>query len=170
MPTCTKKGTTGNDKLVGTASRDILCGGAGNDVLIGKGGSDILLGESGNDSLQGGLQNDIINGGTGTDTASYAGSTTPVTASLATDFATGEGSDLLSFIERLTGSTKADNLTVADTDTSTTPDFNAANVLKGLGGADTLDAAEGTGNDRVDGGTGNDTCQTDMGDTKLNCP
>ncbi|HEX2740730.1 MAG TPA: hypothetical protein VHM69_09795 [Rubrobacter sp.] len=116
----------------------------------------------------GGLQNNVLNGGTGTDTASYASSATAVSASLATDFAMGESSDLLSFIERLTGSTKADNLTVADT--STTPDFNAANVLKGLGGADTLDAAEGTGNDRVDGGTGNDTCQTDMGDTKLNCP
>jgi Ca2+-binding RTX toxin-like protein len=170
VPVCTKTGTTGNDKLTGTTGKDILCGGAGNDVLIGRGGNDILLGESGNDSLQGGTGNDIHNGGTGTDTASYASSTTPVTASLATDFATGEGSDLLSYIERLTGSTKADNLTVADTDTSTTPSTNAANVLKGLGGADTLDAAEGTGNDRVDGGTGLDDCQTDAGDTKLNCP
>jgi Ca2+-binding RTX toxin-like protein len=61
-------------------------------------------------------------------------------------------------------------LTVADTDTSTTPSSNAANVLKGLGGADTLDAAEGTGNDRVVGGTGTDVCQIDMGDTTLNCP
>jgi hypothetical protein len=43
-------------------------------------------------------------------------------------------------------------------------------VLKGLGGNDTLNAAEGTGNDRVDGGTGTDVCQTDAGDTKLNCP
>jgi Ca2+-binding RTX toxin-like protein len=155
VPVCTKKGTTGNDKLVGTTGRDVLCGGVGNDTLIGKGGNDILLGESGNDSLQGGLQNYILNGGTGTDTASYAKSTTPVTASLATDFATGEGSDLLSFVERLTG---------------TTPSSNAANILKGLGGADALDAAEGTGNDKVDGGTGNDTCQTDAQDTKLDCP
>jgi Ca2+-binding RTX toxin-like protein len=60
-------------------------------------------------------------------------------------------------------------LTVADTDTST-PSSNAANVLKGLGGVDKLDAAEGAGNDRVDGGTGNDVCQSDTGDTTLNCP
>jgi Tol biopolymer transport system component len=170
VPTCTKIGTNGNDKVVGTTGKDILCGGAGNDTLIGRGGNDILLGESGNDSMQGGTGNDIHNGGTGIDTASYASSATAVNASLATDFATGEGSDLISFIERLTGSTKADTLTVANTDTSTTPSFNAANVLKGLGGADTLDAAEGTGNDRVDGGTGTDVCQTDAGDTKLNCP
>jgi hypothetical protein len=54
-------------------------------------------------------------------------------------------------------------------------DRNAANVLNGLGGDDTLDAAEAgdpndVGNDRVDGGTGSDTCQTDDGDTARNCP
>jgi len=89
-----------------------------------------------------------------------------VSSSLATDFATGEGSDLLSYIERLTGSTRADTLTVADSDGP----LNAANALKGLGGADTLDATDGVGNDTVDGGTGNDTYQTNTGDTKLNCP
>jgi Ca2+-binding RTX toxin-like protein len=117
--------------------------------------------------LQGGAQNDILNGG-GADTASYAGATTPVTASLATDFATGVavGSDLLSYVERLTGTAGADTLTVADSDGSS----NAANILKGLGGNDTLDAQEGTGNDRVDGGTGTDTCQKDPGDKAVSCP
>jgi Ca2+-binding RTX toxin-like protein len=70
----------------------------------------------------------------------------------------------------LTGSAGADTLTVADSDTITVPASNAVNVLKGLGGADTLDAQEGTGNDRADGGTGMDTCQTDPGDRRLNCP
>ena len=76
------------------------------------------------------------------------------------------GSDLLSYVERLTGTAGADTLTVADSDGSS----NAANILKGLGGADTLDAQEGTGNDRVDGGTGTDTCQKDPGDTAVSCP
>jgi Ca2+-binding RTX toxin-like protein len=119
--------------------------------------------------LQGGAQNDILNGGAGADTASYAGATTPVSASLATDFATGGaavGSDLLSYVERLTGTAGADTLTVADSDGSS----NAANILKGLGGNDTLDAQEGTGNDRVDGGTGTDTCQKDPGDKAVSCP
>jgi Ca2+-binding RTX toxin-like protein len=182
IPVCTKTGTAGNDQITGTASKDVLCGGAGNDTLIGKGGNDILLGEAGNDSLQGGPKNDILNGGTGADTASYANitsTTSPVNASLATDFATGDaavGSDLLSHVERLTGTAGNDTLTVANSDPpSGTPALNAANVLKGLGGDDTLDAAEGgepndVGNDRVDGGTGSDTCQTDAGDTARNCP
>ena len=166
VPTCTKTGTAGNDKITGTAGKDVLCGGSGNDSLKGLGGNDILLGGTGNDSLQGGAQNDILNGGTGVDTASYASATNPVIASLATDFATGEGSDLLSYVVRLTGTAGADTLTVADSDGSS----NAANILKGLGGADTLDAQEGVGNDKVDGGTGNDTCQKDPGDQAVNCP
>jgi Ca2+-binding RTX toxin-like protein len=139
VPTCTRTGTTSNDKPVGTTGRDILCSGPRNDTLIGKGGNVILLGESGNDSLQGGTENDILNGGTGTDTASYASSMTAVSASLATAFATGEGSDLLSYVERLTGSSRADTLTVADSDGP----LNAATILKGPGGADTLDAQGG---------------------------
>jgi Ca2+-binding RTX toxin-like protein len=169
VPTCKKTGTTGNDEITGTAGKDVLCGLGGNDSLKGLGANDILLGGTGNDSLQGGAQNDILNGGAGADTASYAGATTPVTASLATDIATGGaavGSDLLSYVERLTGTAGADTLTVADSDGSS----NAANILKGLGGADTLDAQEGTGNDRVDGGTGTDTCQKDPGDKAVSCP
>lgn len=166
LPTCTKTGTTGNDTLIGTAGRDVLCGGSGNDTLIGNGGNDILLGESGNDTLHGRSKNDILSGGTGADTASYANAPSPVNASLATDFATGEGSDLLSSVERLTGSAGADTLTVADSDGSS----NAANVLRGLGGTDTLDAQEGTGNDAVNGGTESDTCQTDPGDNVVSCP
>jgi hypothetical protein len=42
--------------------------------------------------------------------------------------------------------------------------------LTGMAGADTLDAREGTGNDKVDGGTGTDTCQKDPGDTAVSCP
>ena len=109
-----------------------------------------------------------LNGATGADTASYATATTPLTASLATDFATGEGSGLLSYVERLTGSAGADTLTVADTDPVT--GVNAANILEGLGGADTLDAQEGTGNDTVNGGTESDICQTDTGDQVSSCP
>jgi hypothetical protein len=71
VPTCTRTGTTGNDKITGTEGKDVLCG---------LGYNDILLGGTGNDSLQGGAQNDILTGGTGADTASYAGATTPVTA------------------------------------------------------------------------------------------
>jgi hypothetical protein len=44
-------------------------------------------------------------------------------------------------------------------------------ILKRLGGNDTLDAQEGAGNDKVDGGKGSaDVCQTDAGDQRVNCP
>jgi Ca2+-binding RTX toxin-like protein len=175
MPTGTSlppAGGTGERGRSG-ASKDVLCGGAGNDTLIGAGGNDTLLEEAGNDALQGRPGNDILNGGTGADTASFeniTSTTSPVNASLNTDSATGNaavGSDLLSCVERLTGTAGNDTLTVADTDSVGSP--NAANLLRGLGGDDTLDATDGTGNDRVDGGTGSDTCQTDVGDTARNC-
>ena len=40
----------------------------------------------------------------------------------------------------------------------------------GLGGVDTLDAQDGTGNDTVNGGTESDICQRDTGDQVSNCP
>jgi hypothetical protein len=35
VPTCTRTGTTGNDKITGTAGKDVLCGLGGNDILLG---------------------------------------------------------------------------------------------------------------------------------------
>ena len=163
LPQCTNAGaTTGDDIVTGTAGKDVLCGLGGNDTIKGLGGNDILLGGSGNDKLSGGLDNDIVNGGSGADTANYSASATGVIASLTTEFATGEGTDTFSGVERLSGSGLADTLTGS----------GGANVLSGLGGNDTLRAKDGVGgNDTVDGGAGsNDTCQKDTGDTARNCP
>ena len=71
----------------------MLCGYGGNDVLLGKGGNDVLI------------------GGPGQDTASYAGSATAITANLSTWIATGQGSDTLEGMERVTGGLKADKIT-----------------------------------------------------------
>lgn len=76
MSSTSKKGTSGDDLLIGTAGNDKLNGGAGNDQLLGgagndklKGGSgnDLLLGGSGNDNLKGGSGNEILDGGAGSD-------------------------------------------------------------------------------------------------------
>ncbi len=163
IPQCTNSGaTTDNDVVTGTPGKDVLCGLAGNDTIKGLGGNDILLGGPGNDKLSGGLDNDIANGGSGADTADYAASATGVIASLTTEFATGEGTDTYSSVERLSGSGLADTLTGS----------GGANILKGLGGNDTLKARDQVGgNDTVDGGAGSgDTCQKDAGDTARNCP
>ena len=163
IPQCTNAGATSGDDLVtGTPGKDVLCGLGGNDTIRGVGDDDILLGGSGNDNLSGGPGNDIVNGGSGADTANYSASATGVIASLTTEFATGEGTDTFSGVERLNGSGLADTLTGS----------GGVNVLNGLGGNDTLKAKDGIGgNDTVDGGAGsNDTCQKDAGDTARNCP
>jgi hypothetical protein len=162
-PACTNTGATaGNDTINGTPGKDVLCGLGGNDTIKGLDGNDILLGGPGNDTLGGGLGNDIDNGGSGADTANYSTSATRIIASLATELATGEGTDTFSGVERLSGSGLADTLTGSV----------GANILKGLGGNDTLRARDGVGgNDTVDGGAGsNDTCQKDAGDAARNCP
>ena len=65
MPT--RRGTAGNDNLIGGNSADVLLGLAGNDILKGNGGNDKLGGGAGNDKLDGGTGNDSLIGGAGND-------------------------------------------------------------------------------------------------------
>jgi hypothetical protein len=112
------------------------------------------------DKLTGGLGNDTLNGGPGVDTVLYPGST-KVVANLVTEFAKGVGMDVLLEIENLSGSNAGDTLTGST---------RTANILKGLGGNDTLRTKDGFGNDTVDGGTGTDSCVKDGGDAARGCP
>jgi len=165
IPRCTLTGTTADDVLTGGAGKDVIRGRGGDDTLVGRGGNDILRGGDENGTIRGGAQNDILNGGAETDTASHegaVGATTPVSASLASNFATGEGANLFSYIENLTGTDGDDTLSGS----------MAANLLKGLGGDDVLRSEDGmSGNDTVNGGNGtNDTCLADPGDIRIDCP
>jgi glucose/arabinose dehydrogenase/Ca2+-binding RTX toxin-like protein len=152
---CTISGTSGNDTLRGTARNDVICGLGGDDNLKGVGGDDKLLGGDGNDILLGGAGNDSVDGAAGTDRASFAG-TTAVSASLATNNATGVGSDTLTAIENLTGSSANDTLT-GNSD---------PNQLSGNGGNDT--ERGGGGNDTVVGGGGDDDLYGEDGDDTVN--
>jgi Ca2+-binding RTX toxin-like protein len=125
-----------------------LTGGAGNDSLVGGAGADSISGNGGNDTLIGGAGNDTLNGGTGIDTASYAGTASAVTVTLASTSAQntqGAGTDTINTVENLIGSSYNDTLT----------GNSAANNLDGGGGNDTLNG--GTGDDTMKGGSGNDT-------------
>ncbi|WP_309087228.1 type I secretion C-terminal target domain-containing protein [Phenylobacterium sp.] len=139
-------GSTGANSLFAGGGADTVAGGDGDDLLAGQAGADVLRGEVGNDTLSGGTENDLLiggagndslDGGLGIDTASYADAGAAVTANLATGQVTvaGLGTDTLTSIEGLIGSSDHDALT---------GDGNT-NVLEG-----------GAGNDTLDGGAGND--------------
>ncbi|MEG4634793.1 S8 family serine peptidase, partial [Microcoleus sp. AR_TQ3_B6] len=103
-------GGDGKDSLYGDEGNDSLFGGAGNDFLFGNEGNDTLDGGDGDDSLNGGLGNDSIVGGAGIDTVSYAILPSPVNINLATGVAIAEGTDTLTGIEVITGTTFADTI------------------------------------------------------------
>jgi Ca2+-binding RTX toxin-like protein len=134
-----------------------LQGNDGNDILIGNGGSDSLVGGEGDDILAGGAGNDTLVGGANNgfgDTATYIDAGAGVTVSLAisgTQSTGGGGTDTLSNIENLTGSTYDDRLT----------GNGAANVLDGLSGNDSL--IGGGGNDTLIGGLGDDSLEGGIG-------
>ncbi len=136
--------STGADWAHGDDGNDSIDGGGGNDYLSGGSGNDTLNGGDNNDILVGGEGGDFLNGGSGWDTASYAGSSAGVTVSLTTG--TGSGGDaqgdVLSGIERLYGSAKADTFT-------------------GDGGVNNLDGS--AGNDTLNGGGGVDTLLGGLG-------
>ena len=134
--------------LTGSSFNDSLTGNAGDNALDAGIGNDTLVGGSGNDWLRGGAGNDTLDGGIGIDTVSYADTTAGVVVNLAVTAAQntgGAGTDTLSNLENLTGSSFNDNLSGS----------SAANALVGGLGNDTLDGSNGL--DALTGGAGADT-------------
>ncbi len=139
-------GSNFNDALNGTNSNNTINGYDGNDTIKGYGGDDMLYGANGDDALIGGAGADYLSGGLGTDTASYAGATAAVIASL-TNPAINSGDaagDTYNSIENLIGT-----------------GFN--DFLYGNAGRNSINAGAGNdvlkgyaGNDTLTGGTGND--------------
>ncbi|MCW5734731.1 MAG: hypothetical protein KIS73_11415 [Enhydrobacter sp.] len=121
---------TGIEYVIGSTENDKMTGGAGNETFAGIGG---------NDKLDGG-------GGTG-DTVSYFFDTSGVTVDLTLGRALDGfgGTDQLSNLENVTGSTFDDSIT----------GDGAANRLEGLAGDDRLDGK--AGQDTLAGGAGEDT-------------
>ncbi len=133
-------------------------GGAGDDVLTGDAGANRLIGGPGNDWLSGDTGADRLSGGPGTDRATYAGAPAAVTVRLddvANDGASGEGDNVRSDVENITGTAFADTLYGS----------GAANRLDGGGGDDTLYARD-TRRDTVLGGTGRDRARLDAVDVR----
>ena len=140
----------------------------GNDTLDGGAGNDTLNGGAGNDVLRGGLGNDVLDGGDGTDTADYSVASGKVTVNLATtgwqSVGGGMGSDTLTDIENVRGSSLGDALTGTGA-ANRIDGGGGADFIYGLGGDDVLFG--GTGGDTVDGGAGNDTVVGGAGNDTL---
>lgn len=151
-------GTTGIDWITGNGGDDVITGDAGADILSGNGGADLIRGGADNDVLFGGDADDVLEGnagadeligGTGIDIASYATSTAGMRAFLnapGTNSRDGIG-DTYTSIEGLEGTTGADRLG---------GDGNG-NVLRGIGGNDTLYGGAGDDIYEIDATNGQDT-------------
>ena len=137
------------DSLTGDDSANAIAGGGQADTLSGGLGNDTLSGGEGGDILFGGLGDDVFDGGVGTDTADFRATGDAVTVDMSagggSGTVTGQGTDTLSNIERVIGSSGNDTFIGSD---------DAENFL-GAAGDDSLIAS--LGNDTLNGAGGNDT-------------
>src|SRR5262245_28155302 len=141
----TIEGTVNADRLFGEDGGDTLFGLNGNDVLDGGPGDDYFEDGPGDDSASGGPNNDTftvgvgrddIAGGDGQDTADFSGRTGDVTVTpndVADDGEAGEGDNVHSDIESVTGGSGNDRIVAGP----------SASYLYG-----------GSGNDSITGGPG----------------
>ena len=137
------------------------------DLLVGDDESNVLSGGLGNDTLMGGagILGDVFRGGSGTDTVSYASSTTALNLVLGLGGTVGDATkDSYDSIENAIGGSEGD--TIEGTDGANRIEGQAGNdTLIGGGGDDSLFGGEGDdvlknsgdGNHYYDGGVGNNT-------------
>jgi Ca2+-binding RTX toxin-like protein len=124
-----RRGTEGNDRLVGTAQADRLIGLGGNDTIIGRGGRDVARGGDGNDFMRSGAGNDRVFGDAGSDHLDGGGGNDVLSG--------GDGND------KLDGGEGNDTI---DPGTNT----GAGDDIYGSAGDDTIDFSAGQGNYRLD--------------------
>lgn len=165
-----KRGTEGNDVLIGSRLDDQLEGLGGDDILRGFRGNDRLFGGPGNDQLEGGANNDLADGGEGDDRiTTQSGDDTLIG---------GPGNDVLfggTGNDRLDGGDDNDYLDGGDGDDEIYGGPGDDRIVEaGLGddvllsggeGNDDIDGGRGT--DRIEGGPGNDTIFGRTGDDTI---
>lgn len=127
------------ENLTGTSGVDVLTGSSSDNMLIGGDSNDTLNGLGGDDRLQGGQGTDAINGGDGSDMVDYYERTPGhnLIISLdgnANDGEFGEADAVAADVENVQASWGQDFITGNDGD----------NFLIGSGGADTIDALDGS--------------------------
>jgi RTX calcium-binding nonapeptide repeat (4 copies) len=194
-------GDEGNDTLMGSPDPDseqALTGREGDDRLFGREGSDFLEGGAGTDFLEGGPGNDsageeggdgedTIDLGPGLDSAVYESLAVPpegwsfdLIAGTAMRTSPGPESDILRGAEDLSvgGDSDSGDDTVSGTEGANEISTGEGNdLIRPLGGFDTVFAEEGNDNieaadgigDRVDCGQGSDSLLADQLDVPVDC-
>ncbi|WP_052336009.1 calcium-binding protein [Rhodopirellula sallentina] len=175
-------GGNGNDRLVGLSGDDRLSGGPGNDRLEGNSGDDILDGGDGNDDIYSGYGNDVLIGGAGDDQLYHHLGTVEVDGGPGIDtvhllyaedryvltFDAGSWTLLDGKTSKRIGTLKAvefvqfkdsktelqEELVGTDGDDVLSSELPGRNLVRGLGGNDTITVTTGFG--EVYGGDGND--------------
>lgn len=157
-------GLDGDELLCGGPGLDTIAGGAGDDALYGEAGRDTLFGGSGNDALYGGGFPDTLSGGPGDDLldggggrndwVNYLDSPAGVWVDLIAGAAVGDGSDTITGIEHVAGST-FDDLLIGDPRDNKILGYQGEDVIDGRAGDDLLDG--GPANDVLQGHKGDDT-------------
>jgi Ca2+-binding RTX toxin-like protein len=148
--------SAGNGWLFGNEGADTVNGGNGNDFLFGGVGDDRITAGEGDDFLVPGAGSDVLDGGPGLDRAAYWDANGPITASLVTGSATGDGTDTYANLEGIHGGNYGDTI-IGDA---------AGNDLFGNDGNDSLYG--GAGNDSMNGWLGDDSLYGEAGDDYLN--
>ena len=168
----------GADVVYGLGGADVICGSGRADELFGGAGQDRLFGEGdgfeedkpGRDELTGGPGDDLLDGGPAIDLARYDDAQGPVEGSLKDQVVTGRGTDQLSTIDGLYGSSFADLLLGGQDG----PGRFGALYLFGSGGDDRLHGGiayeyvnGGPGDDVATGGPGPDAVLGDFGNDDI---
>jgi Ca2+-binding RTX toxin-like protein len=174
----------GDDTLtMSTTLSASISGGLGADVLKGGSAADTIQGDGdgggspdGDDVIDGRGGADVMSGGGGTDTVSYASRSTAVNASLDStpnDGGSGEGDDIRSDVESLSGSQGPDTLT-GNGGVNALDGNGGGDIINGLGDNDTLRGGDqsdildaGDGNDSMSGGPGGETMRGGVGNDTM---
>ena len=152
-------GSNHADLLRGDDDANQIDGGDGDDRIYGRAGDDALTGGPGNDAVYPGAGDDFIELDDAGDVLSYETFASSVSVDLTEGWAFGEGTDTLSGVRNVWGTSAPDTIEGSV----------AANSIRGRGGNDAIDLMDGYANDTVDGGSGSDSCYVDAGDTATNC-
>lgn len=147
------------DVVFAGAADDYVFGLEGDDLLSGGAGFDLVSGGLGKDTIDGGAGNDTLDGGAGIDTlnmTSFFGDTRSKTVNLSitTRQFTGDGFDIVTNFENVTGGFGNDRLT-GDSGKNVLSGGEGSDTLRGGGGKDSL--VGGFGDDVLEGGNGDDT-------------